>query len=178
MILWAPRYRPRSSDQGLTLVELMVALFGLGILGMVMVGVFVATNRVDHQHEADDRAMAELQTAQGLITKDLRRAERLTVIAEKTVTMWIDESRDGTADDGELVSWVVETDGDLARSTDTGVYGVLATRLSYADSGFAYDSSYPDLARRVSVHLAAVVLSPGVGGERYVATEVFLRNHS
>ncbi|MFH1330397.1 MAG: hypothetical protein ABIJ48_07100 [Actinomycetota bacterium] len=176
MTLPARRRRIRGPDQGLTLVELMVALFGLAILGTVMVGVFVATNRVDHQHEADDRAMAELRTAQELMTKDLRRAERLVVIGEKTVTMWIDESRDDTADEGELITWAVESDGDLARSTDVGVYGVLATGLSYADSGFSYDSAYPDLTRRVSVHLAAVVSSPGVEGARYVATEVFLRN--
>ncbi len=169
-----PRLRDR--DHGFTLVELMVALFGVALVSAVMVSVFVATNRVDRHHEADGRAMAELRTAQELITKDLRRAEQLSVTGAKVVTLWIDESRNDTADPGETITWTIESDGDLSRSSDAGAYGVRARGVSFADSGFGYDSIYPDQVRRVTVNLAAFVSAPGVNGARYVATEVFLRN--
>jgi len=178
MTLPATLPRLPARDHGFTLVELMVALFGVVLVSVVMLSVFVATNRADRHHEADDRAMAELRTVLELITKDLRRSEQLVVADAKSVTLWIDESRDRTADPGETITWTIESDGAVSRSTDGGTYGVLAGGMSYADSNFGYDSVYPYQVRRVTVNLAAFVRSPGVDGARYVATEVFIRNGS
>jgi type II secretory pathway component PulJ len=169
------RRRIRTDDRGLSVAELGVSLVITAIASVVMVAWVVAVTRTDQLHQADDNAMQQLRIAKEKITRDLRRAEALTVADPQQVTVWLDDDRDGAVDGGELVTWMVTQDGNLVRSTDLEPGTTEVERLSYR-TGFRFDATVPGDVETVGIELVALVESGGGLEERVIQTDVYLRN--
>jgi Tfp pilus assembly protein FimT len=166
------RFRLRS-DRGVTLVELSVSMFGLAFLSAIMLSWFVGASRVDELHRSDDEVIQELRVARELLTKDIRRARSITAAAPTSLTVWLDADRDLIADDGELVTWAITTDGEFVRSTDTGSAVAHAGSLVVDASSFVYDDVMPASITSVSFHFVARLED---GGQRSMSSEISLRN--
>lgn len=166
----------RRDETGATVVELGIAMVGLGIISMTMMSFFVSATAVEDLHKADDTALEQIRDARARLSRDVREARRFTAIGRFGFTVWIDEQWDDVIDVGELVTWGINTDGALFRSTD-GANRLEAQGLLVDLSAFSYDSTHPDYATMIDVHLvAAVDDAAGVGGTRTLDTEVSLRN--
>jgi hypothetical protein len=157
-------------------VELAVSMLGLGIVSMTMMSFFVSATAVEDLHKADDVALEQVRDARARLSRDVREARRFTSIGQYGFTVWIDEQWDDVVDIGELVTWGINTDGALFRSTsDTN--RIEARGLVVDQSSFTYDSVNPYYATMIEVHLVAVVDDAAeVGGTRTLDTEVSLRN--
>jgi type II secretory pathway component PulJ len=167
--------RVRDDDRGLSVAELGVSLVITAIASVIMVSWVVAVTRTDRLHQADDEALQQLRIAKEKITRDLRRAEDLTVADPDQVTAWLDDDRDGVVDAGETVTWMVTENGDLVRSTDQELGVTEATNLSYR-TGFQYDAALPGDVETVAIELVVLVASGDRLEERAIQTDVYLRN--
>jgi len=167
--------RLRADERGLSVAELGVSMVITAIVSVIMVTWVVAVTRTDELHQADDNALQQLRMAKERITRDLRRAEGITVADPHQVTVWLDDDRDGFVDGGELITWTITQGGDLVRSTDETLGVTEAERLSYR-AGFLFDATLPAEVETVHVELVVLVESAGRLEERTIQTDVHLRN--
>lgn len=168
------RLRPRlRGDAGVSILEASVSMFGLAFVAAIMLSWLVGANRVDEIHRNDDEVIQELRVSRELLTKDVRRARAITVAQPWQLTLWLDGDHDDIVDVGERVTWGVEGDGDLVRSTDGGGDVAHATGLVIGSSHFAYDAEAVGSIRSVSF---AFVVQIENGGQRSLSAEVSLRN--
>lgn len=75
------RDRPRAHEAGASLVELLVVLVLVSVVGTIAVNGLVTAMRVSRQTEARVQAAAELQRATERITRDVRAACPMEVLA-------------------------------------------------------------------------------------------------
>jgi hypothetical protein len=171
------RSKPRPGfEAGATVVELAIAMIGLGIISMTMMSFFVGATSVEDLHKADDLALEQIRDARARLSRDVREARRFTSIGQYGFTVWIDQQWDNVIDVGELVTWGIDTDGALFRSSD-GSDRIEARGLLLDQSRFTYDSVLADHATMIEVHLVVGVDDAAeVGGTRSLDTEVSLRN--
>ncbi|MDX1690156.1 MAG: hypothetical protein R3290_03930 [Acidimicrobiia bacterium] len=165
--------RLRDDDRGVTIVELGVSMFGLAFVAAIMLSWFVGASRVDELHRNDDEVIQELRTSRQLLTKDIRRARQVTTAGLQSITVWVDADHDDIVDGGELVSWTLESDGDLVRADDAGGAVTQATGLLVAGSGFGYDA---ELAAEVGTVSFTFVGALDGGGQRSISSDISLRN--
>ena len=147
------------------------------ILMTVMLTWIFAVYGADARHLSDDSAAIGLRTVRERLGKELRGAEYLTVASDDTITYWSNIDRDETLGTGELVSWTIESDGDVVRSTDAGATITLATGVSQSQSGFSFDAGDAADVAIVSVELVALVDGADPGSDsRHLSTDIALRN--
>jgi prepilin-type N-terminal cleavage/methylation domain-containing protein len=92
--------RPRDTEGGFTLVELLVVLMLLGVVGSMVTAGLVSAMRSTHSTQARIEAMAELQRGAERITRELRAACPIAEIG-------------GT--DGDDVTATIYRDGEVFR---------------------------------------------------------------
>lgn len=152
-------------DEGMTLIEVLVAMGLFAVLGTILLGFALATSRVSD----DTRMMAKLgeDTRLGMerLTRELRQAEKIvsvvlpinTAIDETRFTLWVDFNGNGCiepiAADPEAVTYVYAPTSDEltvsaqirgADGTPQAVAGVVARPSAFAlelnSSAWEYDA--------------------------------------
>lgn len=170
------RSRLHRGEDGLTLVELLVSMLLMSIIATALVTGMTTAMRSANLHRDDDRAVQDLRHAKERLTRELRAITELTAASASSVTFWLDEDADGTADVGETITWEITAGGVLLRSTDTGDSAPVVSNLVSGSSGFTFDATEVGEIRRIAVALTAAVGSSD--GTRSIQTEIFLRNSS
>lgn len=131
-------------ERGITLTELIVAMFVTLLVGVMTMTWVSAVTRQEQINEQDVAAVDELRVAKSRITKELRFASAaLPALSSppSSVAVWIDGDRSGgSPDPGEIVTWEIQSDGTLTRSTDTGDVEIHGTGLDVADSSLVLDA--------------------------------------
>lgn len=98
------------SDDGMSLVELMVgSMVALIVVGIVLIYVMGAAS-LDRAQEADLDTMDELQFARAQLVKELRFARTVTSPATNEINVWVDNDRSGGSGPdatGEDVTWAI-----------------------------------------------------------------------
>lgn len=167
----------RSRDDGLSLIELMVAMAIGGIVVAIGFAFLVRSMSTEKFTDEESQSMAELRVAAARFTREIRQARLVYLDPARTgpssVYVWVDTDRDNQRDAAERITWRIEG-STLVRATDAGASAVIATGLEPA-SGFAYD---PPAAPTTVTATFVVDRAPGYAGPREVVTEVNLRNAS
>lgn len=171
-------FEGESRESGITLVELMVAMMITAILGAVVATWMTSAVKAANMHRDDDIAVQDLRQAKDLLTRELRSAAEVVTLSPTMITVWVDSDYSGAPDDGEIITWSIESDGTLVRWTDVdggsanGV--VVLDRVVVSLSGFDYDAPEAPDVRKVSVVL--VVTAGSEHRTRSISTEIFIRN--
>jgi hypothetical protein len=159
-----------------TLVEVGIAMFIAGAMSGLMIWWIYSVHNADDLHRADDATIQDLRVAKEKIARELRRASAVVSIGADHVTIWVDDDRDDDQDTGELVTWQIQTDGDLVRATDAGDLVVEMGGLLVADSSFDYGTGTVAELTDVGFTFTAGVDAPrGDDGIRSIGTEIHLR---
>ncbi len=161
----------------MTLPEILISLAGLAVIGVMLTSFFVGVTRIDVLHSADNQALMTLREVRQRITRDIREARGFVTAAPASMTLWEDADWDGIQDPGENITWVMDTDGSLIRSDDTGGVIIVLRGLDTDLSEFSYDSSTVEQIRSATITLASEV-ETDTGGERTLKFEISLRNVS
>lgn len=172
-------HRDREPDEsGVTLVEMAVAMFITALLATVMIVWLGAVFGADTRQASYDEALNDLRDVSDRLSRDLRGSQELIVADATTMTFWLDTDRDGSTDVGELITWTIETDGTVTRSTDAGITEtVLATKVVPGSSSFAYDETLPIDVARVTVSLVArAETGNGITDDVMHSSDILLRN--
>lgn len=169
--------RFRREELGITIIELSISMAITALLSTVMIVWVFAGFGSDSTHSSYDAALDDLRNVTDRLSSEVRAANHLTAAEEDSLSFWLDANRDGTLDSGELVTWAIQTDGTVVRSTDGGSPGaVLATNLSPTESGFYYDSATPASVTRVSIDLVSLAQTRAGDDEVFHGFDVYLRN--
>jgi type II secretory pathway pseudopilin PulG len=165
------------AEAGITLVELMVALMVTAILGAMVATWMTSAVRAVNLHRADDVAVQDLRQAKDLLTRELRVASGVSAISPTAITFWVDADFSGAPDEGETITWSIESDGTLARWTDAGGKAsalVILDHVVLGESIFEFDTDEASEVRRVAITL--VVTAGDTDRTRSLSTEIFVRN--
>ena len=167
-------------DEGLTLVELSIAMLVAAVIASAMVAWLVQVSQQHNFAQESEEALAAMTLGKARLVKELRFADELDMVASDShsIVLWVDENGNGASDSGETVTWTIESDGDLVRATDTTIAAIQVTGLVY-DAGAAAGSSrfsYGGAGERVTIELTADVESGSGPLPKSIRTEVHLRN--
>lgn len=164
-------------DAGITITELSISMAITALLSTVMVAWIFAGFGSDSAHSSYDRALEDLRNVADQISREVRAADHLTTAEPATMSFWLDGDRDGIADEGETITWAIESGGTMTRTIDDGSpSAVIATNLSPSDSVFAYDAVAPADVTRVTIGLVALAQTRAGGDELFHSLDVYLRN--
>ncbi len=171
-------------DDGMTLVEVIVAVVLLGVVSAIAQTMVVGTYRASRYSDSDFQGLSDARVALDRLTKELRQAETVYTGSDAShVQFWVDLNRDGAADPGELITYraapVTSATGvasvELRRSvTGTTGYTVLARALT-SSTIFTYDTPPPGTAL-VTVTLTAGLNTKDAAQPRTITTQIRLRN--
>ncbi|MBT8213064.1 MAG: prepilin-type N-terminal cleavage/methylation domain-containing protein [Acidimicrobiia bacterium] len=170
----------RTRDDGITLVELMVAAFIATVTMAVLVSWLTVVDRADKMQEADFETMNELRFAKAELVKELRFADDVLSPTETNkITVWIDldGSRGGGPDtQGEVVTFEI-TGSQLVRYeyTDNDTEELPLNRVVIYDKLETGSTLIPD-ADQTSVSITLIADVPGDQGLRTIKTQVSIRN--
>jgi type II secretory pathway pseudopilin PulG len=170
------RLPTQRDDSGFSTVELAVALVVTAILASVMFTWIFSVYTADDRHLSNDRAIEDLRTVVDQLSREVRSAEHLTAVGDKSLSYWLDSDRDDVQEPGETITWTIQPDGGVIRSTDTTTGSVLAQKIDYGSSQFSYDSSDPVSVARVTISLVASAGADGESDTAGMETDVYLRN--
>lgn len=174
---WSAGRRDPDPEAGITIVELSVAMLMTALLSAVMITWVFAGFGSDSTHRAYDEALSELRHVTDLLSREIRSAGYLTAADDLSMTFWLDGDRDGTVDTGELVTWTIESGGNVSRVTDDGSpKTIVATNQSSTDSSFGYDAALPGDITRVTIDLVGLAATPAGDDEVFRSLDVYLRN--
>lgn len=157
--------RGRTGEQGLTLVELLVAVALLSVIGTISVAAFMSSNRTFGFTDDDARGQADLRIVTDGLARDLREARGIDAGATASkLTIWSDRDADYKKDTGETITWeVVPGSGgaghfDVKRSVDDGT-SIVVGRAVIDAFAFAYvnpDTTSVDLDLAVPADQAKI----------------------
>lgn len=179
-------------EEGLTLVELTVAMaITTLVLSVVMAGV-ISVIRTDQYLEEDSIALSELRTVMADFTKELRQARVVfpgtggQTSTARRIYFWVDSNRDSVQQTGERITWELTTsngEGVLTRRTDAAPSPVIRASELVVGDAFEYKAittageitMAPPNTTLVSIRFKADV-SGSHGAPRLVSTKVRMRN--
>ena len=117
-----PRHRA-GHQHGMTLVELIVAVFILGIVGAISLAAFTSGGQTFGRTDDDVRGQQDIKTVTERLTRDLRGARGIAAGATASkLVIWVDYNASYTVNIGETITW------DVAASTlDPGHFDVRRT---------------------------------------------------
>ncbi len=159
------------TDDGITLVELMIASLASLIIGAVMVTWLISVSQTDTYEQQASIALEQMRVAKGRLVKDLRFADSVNTPAEAHE---IELSLEG-----DIVTWRFESDGRLTR-TVAGTPTEHAHSLVYdaaagpGSSRFVYDNVAAPT--QVTIELVADIESTQGPEPKQIRTDVHLRN--
>lgn len=122
-------WRSRTDEQGVTLVELLVAIFLTAVVGGTTVAVIQSSTRAERFNHEMRTVMDDARVAQGRIRKELRAA-RLVMPASTAshLVMWVDQNQDNTRTDDEIVHFCarpVNTTDNCVDPSATGQFALV-----------------------------------------------------
>ncbi|NNF70389.1 MAG: hypothetical protein HKN01_11520 [Acidimicrobiia bacterium] len=167
-------------DEGITLVEMMVAAFIATVTLAVLVSWLTVIDRADRAQESDFETLNDLRFAKAEMVKELRFAgDVMSPTETDKVTVWVDldGSRGGGPDGpGELVTWEI-TGAQLVRYeyTNNDVDDLPLNLKVVFDQLEAGSTLIPD-ADQTSVSITLIADVPGDQGLRTIKTQVSIRN--
>jgi len=144
------RRAERGEDSGYSLVELLVAVFMVGIVGSVVSAGVVTSMKTTRQDQARATSSAQLRTAIDRLSRDLRASDPLRMATASTLMM--DEDRSGKCKRtyyrlaGTSLDYVRLTYDSLSickanaasATTPTSGWAVLVKNVDTANSSFTY----------------------------------------
>lgn len=170
-------------DDGITFVELSVASLVIGVIGALMLSMFMMVARTERITAADTESLTSLRISRTRVERDIRQADRIEDDSTTdTLHLWVDDNADGTVDPNEDITWffeadpaggfrLVRIDADGNRTVAGG--GLLDPATAdydpFTDAGSAPSSS----SQIVTVTLGA---ENADGQREQVSTDVRLRN--
>ncbi len=167
--------RVSARQEGMTLVELGVAMLVTAMLSAVMVAWMTSGVNSERTHQSYDRAMSDLRAIVDQLSREVRGATEIIDAEPSSISFWLDSDRDATLDTGETVTWAIDG-SDMVRSTDGGDTGILATTISPDDSGFSYDSGIPDQITRVTITVGTFADNGSGTDLLQQSIDIYLRN--
>ena len=165
-----------SDDRGMTLLELSVAMLISALIATAMLSWIIGVASADDRFKSNDLALGDLRDVSDRLSRELRSSEYVTAAQSAAISFWADSNRDDVIDAGETITWTLESDGSVVRTTDAGLTTVVATRLDPDLSSFSYDEPVPADVATVTIELVALSPSGDTNDELRYASKVFLRN--
>lgn len=161
--------RSSGDDRGVSLVELLVTTFLLGVVSILTVAATASTHRMFGVSDDESRGLADLRTVTERLDRDLRAARGVDPSSNQSqLTLWIDYNSDYKQQANETVTWKLVVDPqdpahfDVARSVQGGL-SVIEGRTLVSQIAFSYDVAPPN-TREVSVQMTYdAVLARGTG---------------
>ncbi len=170
-------------ESGISIVEMMIALFITMIVGGLLTMAVLMVVRVERFTSEDSQSLGELRTATERFLKEVRQARKIYATSTGTrIHFWVDYDRDNQQDDDEQLFWELTTSGGATTLTRTSEADIavdvpprtVATRLA-AGSPFTYAPPPPGTTV-VRIVLTSVTVGSGGPAGRTVRSEVRLRN--
>jgi Tfp pilus assembly protein PilW len=129
-------------DDGVSLAEMMVAIFLTALIGLIVMQAFIASSK-GARHVSDDATVQQQQqTTVERISRDLREARGIDSTSNAVkVVIWVDGNSDYAREVGETVTWTLQVAGgqcQLVRSTDAGASKVISTTIANTGCGSAF----------------------------------------
>lgn len=197
----AERLRGHGGDRGVTLVELLVTMFLIGVVSSLVVGAVVQSSRAIVHTEDEDRGLQDAKVILDRLGRDVRESRGvvcdggLADVSDPTssdpgcnahLQLWVDSNSDYVRQETEVITWRLKQnpDGehyDVWRTVGTGVGGTPVTEQRQASTlivrfAFTYDDA--DFAKVQEVDMRMnydAVVGRGTG-DRWVAFSARLRN--
>ncbi len=193
------------AQRGMTLVELLVAVFMLAIIGAISVAVFMSSSETYGRTDDDVRGQQDIKAVTERLTKDLRAARGIEGGQSATATLpalpasnasqlvvWIDANSDYVQSPGETVLWQVTASlsspghFDVTRTVIGGTTVVVGTSVidAFAFKYFTTAGTTPlaftptevEKAGIVEVQLKYDAILGSYLGEKFNIYQVRLRN--
>ena len=124
----------RSSELGLTLVELLVTMVLMGVVGTLVTSAVVNASQGLIHVEDENKGLQDAKVILDRMSRDARHARSIVCNAtvadpscEKHLELWIDKNSDYVPSDDEIVTWQLEQDPD---GDHFDVYRVVGTGTS------------------------------------------------
>ena len=140
------RAADRSEDRGLTLIELLITMFLMGIVSTLVVGAVSQASRVLIRTDDEATGLADAKVVMDRLGRDIREARSAVcdgAASDPTCTahlqLWIDSNSDYIEEPTEVVTWrlIPNVDGehfDVVRIVGTGAGGTPQTSRVQASS--------------------------------------------
>ena len=171
------------SDEGFTLVELLVTIMLLGVITTAVMTVVITVQRTQLFQVDTSVSMDETRQALDRMRTEVRASRRvLTTSGADRLDVWVDRDQDGIPDAPELVTYAIApvagSNAVLQRWTGGAPTPVVVGRqLVAASSSFTYDNGTPDFETRVvTMTLTAEGPQNSRAEAMTVSAEVRLRN--
>ncbi len=166
-------------ESGISIVEMMIALFITMIVGGLLTMAVLMVVRVERFTSEDSQSLGELRTATERFLKEVRQARKIYDTSTGTlIHFWVDYDRDNQQDASEKLIWELTTSGGSTTLTRTSEAGgtprTIASRLA-AGSPFTYAPPPPGTTV-VRIVLTSITVGSGGPAGRTVRSEVRLRN--
>ena len=167
-------------DSGISLVELLIAMFIVSIIGSILYGAFVSVLRTERFSGEDSHALAQLRIGTDRLSAELREGKRVYVNSTaRLVRVWVDRNRDDRQDANERVTWEIRDAGgglgNLVRYTDANPsIQPQAGQFLFPNAAFSYDVPPPGTTT-VKISLS-VRSQTGIAGTRTIEEQIRLRN--
>lgn len=162
----------RADDAGLSLIELLITMFLMGIVSTLVVGAVTQASRVLVRTDDEATGLADAKVVMDRLGRDIREARSAVcdgAAADPTCTahlqLWIDSNSDYVEEPTEVVTWrlIPNADGehfDVVRIVGTGAGGTAqSTRVQASslivDAIFAYEggTGTAETAQQVDITL-------------------------
>jgi type II secretory pathway pseudopilin PulG len=98
--------RRSGPDEGMTLVELLVAMMLLVVVGGISVAIFSSLSRAQVRQSDESQGLQDVQTVVERLSRDLREARGVDSTATATqLTLWLDLNSDYQQTADETITW-------------------------------------------------------------------------
>lgn len=132
---WVIRRLNRNGDQGVTLVELSIAIMLIGVISAFVVGAVIGAQKIIRTGDDQTRGLEQVKTAAERLARDIRDArgvlcnptgtDAALAAADPTcqyhLQVWIDYNSDYVQESNETVTWALKT------GTAAGHYSLVRT---------------------------------------------------
>jgi prepilin-type N-terminal cleavage/methylation domain-containing protein len=147
----AVMHRLRSHDQGITLVETLVAMVLLGVVGSITTAAVVASHQVLRVNSDEGQGLQDTQAVIERLGRDVRQARGVDAGATGSqLVLWIDNNsdyiRNSSTQADEIVTWSLASQGsgseqyNTLRSTAGGT-AIIQSRTMVDDIAFCYQQA-------------------------------------
>ena len=111
--------RLRTSDRGVTLVELLVSMILLGVVGSLVTAAVVNASAAMVHTDDENKGLQDAKVILDRMGRDVRQARGVVCDGISTdpnctyhLQLWVDSNSDYVKTDGEIITWQLEQSGD------------------------------------------------------------------
>jgi type II secretory pathway pseudopilin PulG len=141
--------RLRHQEDGLTLVEMTVAIFIMSLLGLMLVGAFRVMAKSTVVVDDEATGLADVRKVSERLGRDVRNARGVDAGATASkLVLWVDFDSDYRRDTDESVEWRLQPNADGVHydvlRVEGGALEVVEARSVVSQLAFTYDVPAPD----------------------------------